>query len=113
MVPFGWHILTLPPYLQVPKHALLMALDHRPTPDLAAFCSVLATLEQGARVALQFRTAAERRRPSTVSMHIDWRWCAVDQQPRSPCEVVAHLLSKILCSELCSDGFGSQVDTRE
>jgi hypothetical protein len=66
-----------PPASQVPKHALLMALDHRPTPDLAAFCAVLATLKQGSRVALQFRTAAERRRPSTVSMHVDWRWCAI------------------------------------
>lgn len=60
----------------MPKHALLTALDHRSTPDLATFCAVLGTLQQGARVALQFRTAAERRRPSTVVVHIDWRWCA-------------------------------------
>lgn len=81
-----WHLYAS----QVPKHALLMALDHRPTPDLAAFCTVLATLKQGTRVALQFRTAAERRRPSTVSMHVDFRWCAMHLHTHlCQCECIA------------------------
>lgn len=82
---------------QVPKHALLMALDHRPTPDLAAFCAVLATLQQGARVTLQFRTASERRRPSTVIMHVDWRWCGTaSQSHRAPSLTGEHAAGELM-----------------
>ncbi len=62
---------------QVPKHALVTKLDNTPTPNLAAFCDVLARLQQGARVALQFVVSSKRNRPATVVMHVDWRWCGM------------------------------------
>lgn len=76
-----------------------MALDHRPTPDLAAFCGVLATLEQGARVALQYRTASERRRPSTVIMHIDWRWYGVTPTLLLQCGLCLRCVSILVHSD--------------
>ena len=46
----------------VPKHAIVIALGGRPTPDLASFAAALAALEPGTKAPLQYTTFEQRHR---------------------------------------------------
>jgi len=58
----------------VPKHAIVTALGGRPTPDLATFASVLATLRPGTKAPIQYATFEQRQRTCSGLVHIDWTW---------------------------------------
>lgn len=65
-----------PCLLQVPKFALLVSLDFKPTPNMAAFRAVVAAAKPGSKATLQYITSSNRHTPITVVVHLDWRWCA-------------------------------------
>lgn len=51
----------------VPKFAIITTLAGTATPDLVTFCSVLSSLQHGARVPLEYYTFSERhRRKSSI-----------------------------------------------
>ena len=58
----------------VPKHAIVIALGGRPTPDLASFAAALAALQPGTKAPLQYTTFEQRHRTCSALVHIDWTW---------------------------------------
>lgn len=61
----------------VPKYALIVSVNFKPTPDMVTFRSVIAAAEADSRVTLQFITSETRHTPHTVVVHLDWRWHGV------------------------------------
>jgi hypothetical protein len=56
----------------VHKHAIIKMLAGQETPNIETFISVLATLPRGARVPLEFLTAADRHRNKVQRCIFDW-----------------------------------------
>ncbi|GFR40978.1 hypothetical protein Agub_g1643, partial [Astrephomene gubernaculifera] len=58
----------------VPKCAIITALNGKPTPDLLTFATVLRTLPHGARAPLEYFTFSERHRRKNAILHVDRQW---------------------------------------
>jgi hypothetical protein len=58
----------------VPKHAIITALDGKPTPDLQSFAAVLRGLLHRARVPLEYYTFSERHRRKNAILQVDRQW---------------------------------------
>ncbi|KAG2499918.1 hypothetical protein HYH03_002205 [Edaphochlamys debaryana] len=58
----------------VPKCAIITALNGKPTPDLITFAAVLRTLPHGARAPLEYLTFSERHRRKNAILHVDRQW---------------------------------------
>ncbi|EFJ52115.1 trypsin family [Volvox carteri f. nagariensis] len=58
----------------VPKCAIITALNGKPTPDLITFATVLRTLPHGARAPLEYLTFSERHRRKNAILHVDRQW---------------------------------------
>jgi hypothetical protein len=58
----------------VPKHAIITALDGKPTPDLLSFASVLRNLPHGARVPLEYLVFSDRHRKKNTLLFVDRQW---------------------------------------
>ncbi|GIL73118.1 hypothetical protein Vretimale_4727 [Volvox reticuliferus] len=58
----------------VPKCAIITALNGKPTPDLRTFATVLRTLPHGARAPLEYLTFSERHRRKNAILHVDRQW---------------------------------------
>lgn len=58
----------------VPKHAIITALNSVATPDLQSFAAVLRGLAHGARVPLEYYTFSERHRRKNAILHVDRQW---------------------------------------
>lgn len=56
----------------VHKHAIIKMLAGQETPNIETFISVLATLPRGARVPLEYVTAADRHRNKVQRCNLDW-----------------------------------------
>ncbi|GLC44411.1 hypothetical protein PLESTB_000472500 [Pleodorina starrii] len=58
----------------VPKCAIITALNGKPTPDLITFATVLRALPHGARAPLEYLTFSERHRRKNAILHVDRQW---------------------------------------
>ena len=67
----------------VPKHAVIVGLGGRPTPDLASFAAALAGLEPGTKAPIQYTTFEQRQRTCSGLVHVDWTWCDLARVQRT------------------------------
>lgn len=58
----------------VPKHSVLTSLAGVPTPDVATFARVLASLPSDARPVLHYFTVADRHSKKNAVLHVDHSW---------------------------------------
>lgn len=61
----------------VPKCAIITALNGLQTPDLLTFATVLRQLPHGARAPLEYLTFSERHRRKNAILHVDRQWCVL------------------------------------